>query len=545
MATTNGSWMAVSASVRGASHDRTGLPNQDAHAIRLVDGPAGGLVVAVADGHGGARYVRSGTGSAFAVDVACDLGTTFIKHRGGSGTDALVQTAETSLVPGIVEAWRRLVRADLEAHPLTKDELERSGDLGEGSFLVYGSTLLVALVWGDSMLVMQLGDGDLVVVFESRVVDQPVPDDPRLVAGETTSLGLPDAVDSFRLAAIDLQRDPVALVLLSTDGYGNSFADPDWPTDVGLDLLERVRREGLDNVGRALPAWLAESALAGGDDVTMALVAGTPGAVTTGVPTVEVPAVGPVVPTTSVQPNPVQPNPVQPNPVQPNRLPTTSLETQTASVAPTSAPTRSAGTSTPTPRRRGRIAGAAVIALVLVLVGGLIGRALGGDDSKASDAAVIGPDPTAESPVQTTETTTSPSTPPSTVASDRLEAIVLANGVVEFYPSDPTTATYASSDPALAASKSVFTATRLWDISSGSLVVKAVDGRQEKPVVPSGFKPGGVIAAGGDVWLASTDGTQLLRCDAEKVGCGLQLDPIAIAGGATGQAPEQTPGTTA
>ena len=56
------------------------------------------------------------------------------------------------------------------------------------------------------------------------------------------------------------------------DGYANSFASPSWRTDAGLDLRNHVRRDGLADVAKKLPSWLADSAIAGGDDVSMALL---------------------------------------------------------------------------------------------------------------------------------------------------------------------------------------------------------------------------------------------------------------------------------
>ena len=64
-------WTLLSASATGSSHRTSGAPNQDAVASFETDV---GLCVALADGHGGARYVRSGTGSQLAVQVAVRLG---------------------------------------------------------------------------------------------------------------------------------------------------------------------------------------------------------------------------------------------------------------------------------------------------------------------------------------------------------------------------------------------------------------------------------------------------------------------------------------
>jgi hypothetical protein len=90
-----------------------------------------------------------------------------------------------------------------------------------------------------------------------------------LVGGQTTSLCLPDAARDFRGAMVGVHDRPV-FVLLASDGYGNSFAEPDWAIGVARDLIRAFDRDGVGVVARNLPAWLRESAQAGGDDVTVA-----------------------------------------------------------------------------------------------------------------------------------------------------------------------------------------------------------------------------------------------------------------------------------
>jgi hypothetical protein len=62
------------------------------------------------------------------------------------------------------------------------------------------------------------------------------------------------------------------LVLMSTDGYANSFADDDWEHTVGTDIAARVASVGADVVGRQLPAWVGDSAAASGDDTSVVLL---------------------------------------------------------------------------------------------------------------------------------------------------------------------------------------------------------------------------------------------------------------------------------
>jgi len=264
-------WTAVSASVRGPSHDRNGMPNQDAVRTLAVDGRTVGLVAAVADGHGGNRYVRSATGSSIAVDVACEAGGALLTELGTSpDTKAIHQALTSRLAPGIILRWRERVQQDHQLHPFTDEEHTRGGaNLNTDPFISYGCTLILSIMAPTWMGLLQIGDGDAILIDAGGAVTAPIPTDDRLVGGETTSLCLPDAANDARVAVI---RSPLpSLMVLASDGYGNSFASERWREESATGFLEAVARDGLDNVAVKLPGWLTDSAGASGDDVTMVL----------------------------------------------------------------------------------------------------------------------------------------------------------------------------------------------------------------------------------------------------------------------------------
>jgi hypothetical protein len=229
------------------------------------------LVAAVCDGHGGPRYVRSDIGSRLGVEVACDVGRRVLQELGSSPTASAVESALSGpTATAIVDRWRQRVTDDVQQRAFTEDERARAGaPLEHDPHISYGATLLLAILGPSWIGLLQIGDGDVTVVSEGFAA-APVPDDDRLVGGETTSLCLPGAVTDARVRAL---VEPLPeLVVLTTDGYANSFASPTWRTEVGLDLRDHVRRLGLGDVETRLPAWLADSAAAGGDDVSMALI---------------------------------------------------------------------------------------------------------------------------------------------------------------------------------------------------------------------------------------------------------------------------------
>ncbi len=269
-AATTSSWRTITATALGASHVHSGLPNQDAVTTLALNG-SGGAVAAVADGHGGTRYVRSNVGSALAVQIAGEAGRELISALGPKPDLKAVRAGlEGRLTPAVIERWRQQVLEDHRLHPFTAEERARGGvDLDADPTISYGCTLIVAVLGPRWLGLVQIGDGDAILVAPDGSISTPVPTDDRLVGGETTSLCLPDAVHDARIAVVGDHLPE--LVVLATDGYGNSFASPTWRQEAATGLLEAVRRDGLDTVGAKLPGWLADSAAAGGDDVTMAL----------------------------------------------------------------------------------------------------------------------------------------------------------------------------------------------------------------------------------------------------------------------------------
>jgi hypothetical protein len=142
--------------------------------------------------------------------------------------------------------------------------------------LAYGATLLVVLVTHAFILYVQLGDGDILTVTETGEVSRPLARDEQLFANETTSLCAANAWRDLRIGFQALVGMPPALILLSTDGYANSFRDDAGFLKVGADLLEMIRAEGLDQVNENLAGWLTEASQTGsGDDITLAVISQT------------------------------------------------------------------------------------------------------------------------------------------------------------------------------------------------------------------------------------------------------------------------------
>ena len=246
-------------SVTGARHRREGRPCQDAFAHGQR---AGACVLAVADGHGSSP--RGGEGAGVAVEVAVEWLLDF--HAALSpeqrGRPAIVRELVREPVGRkLVQAWAQRVRQSAgEASP-EQDVLRE-----------HGTTLLAVLVTPELLLFLQLGDGDLLLVREDGHVLRGVEPGERHLGDETDSLCSPQAWLAMRVAVWPRPAGEV-LVLLTTDGYSNSYETPEAFERIGPDYLARVRERGWAGVGAELGAILeATSARGSGDDITLGMI---------------------------------------------------------------------------------------------------------------------------------------------------------------------------------------------------------------------------------------------------------------------------------
>jgi Protein phosphatase 2C len=242
--------------------------------VASQDGP-GGVVVAVADGHGHIRHFRSADGAALAVEVACRVASqTAAGLAAEAAGDEEAALAGPELARAVVAGWLSAVAGQLEVRPYTAEEQFVLGLAADTPVVPYGATLLVAVIAARWLVCAQIGDGDILAVRPDGSSFSPVAGDDRLDGRRTTSLCQPDALASFRTGAHDLRRVPLAALLLATDGYGNAQADEPWQPSVGRDLAELAACRDRHWFEQEVPGWAQRCASAEGsaDDATIALL---------------------------------------------------------------------------------------------------------------------------------------------------------------------------------------------------------------------------------------------------------------------------------
>jgi hypothetical protein len=273
-------WRIIGCSVRGASHVRSGLENQDAIGWFPTNGWGSQMVLAVADGHGSAKSFRSALGSQIAVAVSLDYGAELLAAAPSLAELSLVKDRLEQEIPHrIVFEWRRRVSQHFDESPFTEAELEQLTERDGASaadlvrrdpYLAYGSTLITVVALESFLAFWQIGDGDVVTVSADARVGRPLRGDERLIANETTSLCSDDAWRLFRVA---IYGTTSPMILVSSDGFANSFADEPGFFQFGSDVLRIVVNEGLDAVNEMLPGWLEEMTRRGsGDDISLGMI---------------------------------------------------------------------------------------------------------------------------------------------------------------------------------------------------------------------------------------------------------------------------------
>ena len=194
-------WRILGASVRGRSHAHRGDHRDDA----IASGCAHGVtVLAVADGAGSSRLSR--IGAAVTAQIAVDR--TIARYADADAATPTITRLGTAMANAVHDAAMRLHA--LAAHV-------------EESPSVFRTTLLLAAIDGDLMLVSQVGDGAVLVQRTDGSVARIGAQRETAWAGEVTCF-VPDACAMTQAAALrQVAANDVRLIALVSDGIDDPF----------------------------------------------------------------------------------------------------------------------------------------------------------------------------------------------------------------------------------------------------------------------------------------------------------------------------------
>jgi len=286
--------------VPGPKYAKKGWPCQDFSCAR----EEGGLFAAavVADGHGSGNCFRSQLGARFAVDAALEQLRAYCdEDQDAGGTDrefALSENGIDNLKYDLWQSWRKKVREHwdgyLAQYGALSDEEPRFAAVSKKYRLrytspdpdvverylyrAYGTTMLLAVVVRDKLLLLQIGDGSCVVLLGDGEFLMPVPPDEENFLNVTVSLCDEQACQKFRHAVLDWDTgDPSAAVavFLSSDGVDDCF--PIFENETYLYklyavILDNMIQYGFEDTLRELETSLLPSMTGRGsqDDISLA-----------------------------------------------------------------------------------------------------------------------------------------------------------------------------------------------------------------------------------------------------------------------------------
>lgn len=263
-------------SVKGATHERNGLPLQDSKRIEEISEHI--TILSVADGHGSDKCPRSDRGSLMAVNAFCDVMKKYLLGYGQTleGMTELVtflnREGDTRFAQDVCEEWQARVKQSFYKN---KDEalVDSEGSIDwKRVYSLYGTTLLGMLITDTFIFTFQIGDGDINMITSDDV--SPLVEPEKFLGTETHSLSKLDAwrksVASLRRK--DVESDEPYLYMLSTDGFVNSYASEEDFQKTCRDYFNMIGQHGFEAVKNNLAKWLKETSELGcGDDVTVVM----------------------------------------------------------------------------------------------------------------------------------------------------------------------------------------------------------------------------------------------------------------------------------
>lgn len=252
-------------SVKGASHEETGIGCQDSARVYIAEHFA---VAAVSDGHGSEKHFRSASGSEMATRVAIRSICDFCERN--NGLDGIFldnpDNAARRIAANIICGWNSEIAAHIGLLPLTKHEREIYEKYGGiANEVMYGATLIVAGITENGCFGLQIGDGSFCALSGDNMVF-PVPEDANLVGNLTTSLCDNNAIENFRHF---YRKGGFSGVMLSSDGLINSFVNENDYLKFGRRVLSAVDNGTTSALGEHLKT---RSRCGSRDDISVSAV---------------------------------------------------------------------------------------------------------------------------------------------------------------------------------------------------------------------------------------------------------------------------------
>ena len=195
-------------SVKGASHDKSGLVCQDSSSHKVTDRYA---IAVVADGHGSKKHFRSDKGSKFAVEATIEAIDTYFEDY-----DQFVSNFPSNHKMIIKNIQKQAIfnwNKKVNAHLLDNEAIPPES--------YYGSTLIAGIAAKDFTFGIQIGDGSLVAIFDDGEAIMPMEYNEAAPANVTASMCNSNAASMF--SGFYVENKKLIAMYASTDGLYTSF----------------------------------------------------------------------------------------------------------------------------------------------------------------------------------------------------------------------------------------------------------------------------------------------------------------------------------
>ena len=182
-------------SVKGATHEKNGLPLQDNCKIEEISDKI--TIIAVADGHGSSKCPRSDRGSLIAVNTFCTVMKNYLLNYGKEkdGLTNLVtflnREGDMRFAQDICEEWQARVKQSYYKNKAENVKDDNGNTDWKKVYSLYGTTLLGMLITDTFVFSFQIGDGDINYITGDEI--SPLVEPEKFLGTETHSLSKLDA----------------------------------------------------------------------------------------------------------------------------------------------------------------------------------------------------------------------------------------------------------------------------------------------------------------------------------------------------------------
>lgn len=182
-------------------------------------------IITCCDGHGGRKYIRSHIGSHMAsnavINVFNSIHNSFFRL-----TDSEI---ENKIKLMVLCEWNKLIEEQISNKTIKKSEIinldeDEILDLKINPSLAYGTTLTGALLLGNKLLVIKIGDTECIGIKKGKLLDMfDTTEEP--AANITYSMCQDDAFEYLKVKVIDFKE--LDGIILCTDGLASPYQSYD------------------------------------------------------------------------------------------------------------------------------------------------------------------------------------------------------------------------------------------------------------------------------------------------------------------------------